>query len=291
MLHGGMEQFERDDSFAKVRVDESGLPATTYKRSGVGPVHIPTMVCLYGLVHAGRMPDEEATLGFWRANDWLLNHAFRLDSSAVTWPFPVDFKAPGHDLKAPWPSLMTQGLALSLLARAAQAADGPLRAELRKLARDALAFYDIPLERGGCSESLPNGAWFHEYPGGARVLNGHMFALFGAWEASTMLGFEAGALISNGLRALKAHLADFELHLPFLRWTRYDDGRIWYAGRKYHAVHVLQLRALAEVFSDAELDATAKRWGGWATKYPPRGASLLRHKAAFAVQRISQLGH
>jgi hypothetical protein len=270
----------RDDSFARVWLDVDGLPSNYYKKSGT-LCRSPTTVCLFGLQgwHQSGSGDPQHGL---RAADWLVKSAVPQPSGGLAWPFPMDFAAPGHLLKAPWVSMLTQGLALSVLARAYLTTG---RQRYREFLHRAVDYCRATYEHECASGSV----WFAEYPGGPSVLNGHMFTLFGLVEAKTISGISAGPLVVAGRTALELNLDRFELILPGFRWSRYDDGCIWYAGEKYHGIHIRQLRALAATLLDPALAARADRWASWQHQYGRRGARVLLHKAVFGLQKLGQV--
>ncbi len=185
-------------------------------------------------------------------------------------PYPHTFP-----VQAPWPSAMAQGEAASLLVRLfaktgeERFADAALR---------ALRPYGIPTEQGGVQASLGDGPFFEEYPTrpGSYVLNGGIFALFGAHDVAAGLGDGgARATFDEGVATLAANLGRWDTG----RWSRYDlfpHPVVNLATLGYHRLHVAQLRGLQLLAPAAGFDAVADRFERYAESRARRGEALAR---------------
>lgn len=195
--------------------------------------------------------DHHALLGFESTSKRLLERALR-QNGALLWPYEME--VPKYRLKPPWFSAMAQGQAASVFVRAAsrdeQAAELALHA-LRPLLDRSLPFV-VDSPAGPVLEEAPT-----QPP--SRVLNGWIYALWGAWDVAVGLGStEAQALFDESLDALRAALDDYDTGW----WTRYS---LWAGGRDlakpfYHRIHVVQLEALHLLTGIPELGSVASRW-------------------------------
>jgi hypothetical protein len=185
-------------------------------------------------------------------------------------PYPHTYR-----VAAPWPSAMAQGEGASLLARLhvrsgdERFAAGALR---------ALAPYDVPTDRGGVRAELGGGAFYEEYPTrpASYVLNGGIFALFGAYDVGAALGAEsAQRLFEDGAATLAAEIGRWDTG----RWSRYDlypHPIRNVATLGYHRLHVAQLRALELLAPGGGLGAVANRFEQYAESRLNRADALAR---------------
>ena len=176
-------------------------------------------------------------------------------------PYPFDFALHGeadNTIHAPWYSAMAQGQLLSLASRLAHDTRdeqfhrfgltlfGTLADEHR---HDALP--DSPWVTFVDSEGM---LWFEEYAGDVepmRVLNGHLFAMFGLYDWWALTGSaEAERLFARG--------AETVLH--YANRLRVVGEASWYGMRvqhtrvaqspKYHRIHISQLQHVAAMTGD-----------------------------------------
>lgn len=106
-------------------------------------------------------------------------------------------------------------------------------------------------------------AWFEEYAGGTeplRVLNGHVFALFGLYDYAVLTGSApAAALFDAGLTTVMHHFDQFRVEGGIsyycLRADYCDEG---FQNRKYHGIHTHQLATLSRLAGDSELRRMAE---------------------------------
>jgi hypothetical protein len=223
--------------------------------------------------HAYNHPVLQAQYGLQLLNSyrhthdgWYLNLAARqgqrivdthIESRGAWWfPYPFDFPLSsgiGFTMEAPWYSAMAEGQALSLFVRLADVTG-------QQRWRDAAdgAFAALRLDYSG---SVPWGTWrdgndmlwLEEYPGhtmstSSRVLNGHLFAIYGVWEYWRQTQSSvAAALFRDAVRTVRRYV---------LRGFRNPGWASSYGLRgdvpsdRYHAIHVNQLLHLHALTGD-----------------------------------------
>ncbi len=221
----------------------------------------PTVRCAKALSAYNREDMDE----FLKHADWLVENQ---NPETGAWEFPFDYKVPGYDARAPWICCMTQGMGLSVMKRAMEES-GKYRNALLK----ALDPFTVPVEDGGLLRLTPEkesgqSVWYEGIPAidGAQILNEFMFSLIGLQEAFDGV-LDSNPAFENGMRTLERHLPDFDLRLPFFKWSRYDSGLYFYAPPKYHWVHVRQLRWLAREAGSRVCEEYAKKWDWWGWEY------------------------
>ncbi len=195
-----------------------------------------------------------------------------LDPRPYSHTFPV---------RAPWASAMAQGEAASLLVRLFKSTGDE---RFAAAARRGLEPYAVPTEQGGVRAALGSGPFFEEYPTrpGSFVLNGGIFALFGAYDVAAALGDEtARRRYDDGIETLASNLSRWDTG----RWSRYDlfpHPIANVATLGYHRLHVAQLRALELLTPGAGLGAAADRFEHYAESRINRAEALAR-KVAFRL--------
>ena len=212
-----------------------------------------------------------------RAGDYLLDDQEPDGSWLHLMPMPHTFP-----LDPPWISGMAQGEGASVLVRLHREtgeeryAEGALRA-LRPFAK-------APGE-GGVRAELHGGPFFEEYPTTrpSFVLNGGIFALWGAYDVGVALRDQAAASdFETGLDVLarSIHLWDTG------SWSLYDLYPLLpvrnVASSAYHLLHIRQLEAMALIAPRAELDRTLQRFRDYADSRVSR-ASSFAHKVVFRL--------
>jgi hypothetical protein len=75
-------------------------------------------------------------------------------------------------------------------------------------------------------------------------------------------------LFNQGVKSLEDNIQRFELHLPFLKWTRYDDNKLFLATGYYHWIHIGQLKWLYGVTEKEIFKEYAERWENY-LRYKP----------------------
>jgi hypothetical protein len=268
----------RDDAFASTAFDANGIIQIRYRYRGLGLQYSPVRVAQYALSSYNVCQEahgREYLEAFVRHARWLVT-AFSERGEWGVWPFRYDFSSPGYRCRAPWVSAMAQGLGVSTLIRYHSLFG---EGNVLEIARKALGAYDVPIAEGGVLRIDESGLrWYEEYacPGSGTPLNGFVFSLVGAKEWYDYTGDVKGQRIfRRGIDTLERRIGDFELALPFLRWTRYDNRFVIHAGRRYHDLHIRQLKVLEELYEGEDGAFLRKRhetWRAWEQTY---GTSLL----------------
>lgn len=240
--------------FTRPPLDAHGVPLVDYGPPA-GRQYNPCVVADFGLEYwelwlAGR-PD--ARNAFLCQAKWLVANQDR-----GNWYYRFDWDLPTHGMRSPWISAISQGKAVSLLLRAWQDTGDSSFAEA---AHAGLQPFGIPIDRGGLACRVEGGTWFEEYPNPSRpghVLNGHMWALFGLWDAVRATNHPmARQWFDEGARALEANLPRYDTGY----WVLYEllPGRPL-VNSSYMHFQVDQLRVLAAITGTASLAAAADRW-------------------------------
>lgn len=165
----------------------------------IGIQENPAYIAWYGLIclnrwfiHGDKRYLERAVI----QGEWLANHAVSWNN-AVRWEYQFDFVNGDGVLKAPWPSAMANGLAISLLVRLYRIIG---EESFYKLALLAVKLFEMAIEDGGVAVDLNGDVYFEEYPVYplTQVLDGTLFALLGLYDLSSeeLLAcklFQAGA--------------------------------------------------------------------------------------------------
>ncbi len=131
---------------------------------------------------------------------------------------------------------------------------------------------------------LGDGPFFEEYPTrpASFVLNGGIFALYGAYDVAAVLGDEAAqSTFDDAVETLARNISRWDTG----RWSRYDlfpHPIANVATLGYHRLHVAQFRALHLVAPAAGLDRAADRFERYAES-PVKRAEALARKAVFRL--------
>lgn len=224
---------------------------------------------------------------------WLTQHLEEIRPGLWGWVNEHDKAI--YRLRGPWLSALSQGQALSVLARAYQETQDE---KYREAGEKALRAFSVPQAEGGVLAQLDGGDFFEEYPSTtpSYVLNGFIFALWGLWEFHLASGnAEAKGLYEKGLQTLKACVARFDL--GWLRWSLYDLYPFQVpdiASIFYHKLHIEQLKAMARLSGEEGFAALASRWERGrrnrvlyvlATAYKVRHKLSIRRQSSYVASR------
>ncbi|MGO1562665.1 MAG: D-glucuronyl C5-epimerase family protein [Actinomycetaceae bacterium] len=185
------------------------------------------------------------------------------DETGPLW-FSYEFDFPLHGdasntIHGPWWSAMAQGQVLSLMSRLAAATNAPAWHEAAE--RVFLTFLDVhgadelPLTEPWAVFVQEDGwLWLEEYAGDVapmRVLNGHIFAMYGLYDYWALTGNEEAAMLFDGAA---------ETVLEFVPDLRNMGEPSWYGMRiqdnpraqseSYHRIHVHQLEMVGQMTGD-----------------------------------------
>ncbi len=187
-----------------------------------------------------------------------------------------------------WLSAMAQGQCVSLLVRIGQETGEQVFLER---ARAGLEPMRISTRNGGVLARLGDGIFLEEYPTDppSFVLNGGVFALWGAYDAWRALGDEkAGGLFREARETLSEHIARWDTGF----WSRYDlypHRVVNVASSSYHTLHIDQLTALVRLSPSPSLETAASCFRAYASSRRNRTRALL-HKVAFRALVRRRLG-
>jgi len=261
-----------NDTFAVTGFDDEGIAVTNYRYHDIGPQYTPAQVALNALstYNAYQEALEERHLNAFRKHAKWLIATFVDKGEWGVWHYRFDFISPSGRCVKPWASSLAQGLGISTLVRY----DSLFReAKALDIARKALAAYDVPIDRGGVLRVDDRGLkWYEEYacPGAGSVLNGFIFSLIGAKEWYDYTGDPRGQeKFDSGMETLKRSIEAFELRLPLMRWTRYDNHFVIHSD-KYHDLHVKQLQVLLELCAGRDTEFLRRhydKWKSWQQRY------------------------
>lgn len=194
---------------------------------------------------------------FYDSAEWFVRHQ---NQSTGGWAIPVKRRLANgfEDLPRGWYSSMSQGHAISLLARAFYHSGG--NKKYLKAAVNALKPFKVPSAQGGVLARfmglLP---WYEEYPTtpGSFVLNGFIYSLLGLYDLHQVApkskgGKEAGLLFDQGMNSLKKMLTIFDTGSGSVYDLRHFSLGVApnIARWDYHVTHVNQLLLLATIDDD-----------------------------------------
>jgi heparosan-N-sulfate-glucuronate 5-epimerase len=231
------------------RLDRSGIVVIGIP--GDGEYHNPVSVSLYALgQHASfqRAPDGDASRAAFLVQG---RHLRRSQDAAGGWRYPVS--VPRYGVVAGWYSAMAQGLAASVLLRAAELTG---EESYRDAADAAVNLLLTPVEAGGCSHYDSLGRPFlEECPAEppCHILNGAIFALIGLAEYEVR---HAGHTSAAAAQRLAESLPGFDLGY----WSRYDLYFSAPATLAYHSLHISLLRVAGQFFPGHGFGQMAARW-------------------------------
>lgn len=247
------------------RFDSEGIPRL--RVAGAGVVYHPSRVASFSLAHAtryvqtGEEADREAAL---RGARWLVANQVRDGPLAGAVPIPFDHR----DLTAPWPSALTQGMALSALGRAFLMSGESAMTEA--MARALEPFRRAPRDGGLRAPFRDAGdPWYEEYPHpgeGTHILNGFVYGLWGLRDAALLEIPAAGDLYGAGLDSLARHAEAYDLGY----WTSYnrpDRTPPRVASLYYHQDHCVMMRVMHEVEGRPVFETLARRWEGYLRRF------------------------
>lgn len=256
--------------FNAMELDEDGTPRQYARLLGI--IYNPAYVAWYGLMKLEQSLRQGSpnSAAFEIQVSWLIEHAFRRSDGSIVWHFPVDHVEGRCEFKAPWISVMLQGLAISVLVRAHRIGLRP-DIDLIALCRAATEVYSQTIEQGGVRTLEEGHVLYEEYPGYplARVLDGYIFGLLGLYD----LWIETGdanvkRLFEEGVDGL-AHSIH---HWNFRgQWSWYGNHG-YLCPPHYHNLNRMLLSVVGRITGNEALKAQADAWN------PDRLTPFLRIK-------------
>ncbi|MBI2320810.1 MAG: hypothetical protein HYU88_01605 [Chloroflexi bacterium] len=234
--------------------------------------------------------DEEAARdGFWTQIAWLRANAQRGPQGSALWPYDFPWREGRAVLKPPWVSALSQGLAISALARAWTLERQPAD---RELARRAAVAFALPPERGGVRVEEASDVFYEEYPAApyARIFDGFAFGILGLHDLAVHGGDdEAAVLFRAGLATLARRVDDWDFAGC---WSWYGRHGLL-ATAQYNALNACLAQVLGALADEPRLRAAGQRWWphrlGWSQRALVRVAAALlwtRFVAREALGRV-----
>ncbi|KAJ2952459.1 hypothetical protein O0L34_g6768 [Tuta absoluta] len=226
------------------------------------------ILCGAGAIDNVSISSSEHMSHFYAAANWLVRNQ-RAKSGG--WPIPVRRRiaAGVAELKPGWHSAMSQGHAISVLARAYHRSGDE---QYLRAARRALYLLDVASPAGGVKATwMDKYVWYEEYPTKPPlfVLNGFIYTLLGLYDLHIIEGENsislAKKMFDDGMTSLKTLLPLFDTGSgSFYDLRHFTLGVSPNIARwDYHATHINQLYLLAGLDDDPILLNTAKRWEGY----------------------------
>jgi glycosyltransferase involved in cell wall biosynthesis len=255
------------------------LPHCTFDAAGVpyavSPAgYHPTTVAQHALAHWNQYlatNDGKHRSAFLTQANWLVAQEVRIGEDAGGWP--ISFPHPSVGTKGSWLSALTQGLALSVLARAYQLTHQQVFLEVAQ--RSAHTFEHDILDGGVSAPVGDAGVFFEEvavYPA-AHILSGFIFALLGLYDYLALTDdAQIEELIHRGLTTMHSFLDEFDVDF----WTRSDLLNRRLVSPSGLALQTMLLEALARRSGCERCLALAVRW----KSYQRRLSSRLRYLIA-----------
>lgn len=202
--------------------DPDGIPlnAAYIDVEGGKPHYYPISIGQYGLsiFHeylATGSPQKQSH--FLRIADWFVDHRQEDDRTGTYWL--TEIPKPEYKVFKPWKSAFTQSRALSILLRAWQLTG---RDHYLAIATQALQPFGLDISQDGVSIRKPGYEIFYEEYVAAsptRVLDGHIFSLFGLYDYVRAIPIEIDAeghhqalkLFNEGIEGLLQSLPKYDL--------------------------------------------------------------------------------
>ncbi|MDI6812225.1 MAG: D-glucuronyl C5-epimerase family protein [Desulfitobacteriaceae bacterium] len=224
--------------------------------------YLPVTIAQYALGHydayleTGKRTHLEVLL---LCADWFVERL--VESVPGVWGWLNEHDKDIYALKSPWLSALSQGQALSVLARAYVETQDE---KYLHCGERSLKAFSVPVADGGLVAQLQGEDFYEEYPSviPSYVLNGLIFALWGLWDFY-LAGKNAQARerYATGLQTLQHHLGRYDR--GWLRWSLYDRYPFRIADIAsifYHKLHIQQLRAMSRLTGDERFNVLAERW-------------------------------
>jgi heparosan-N-sulfate-glucuronate 5-epimerase len=271
--------------------DEAGVPLTRYE-SGTDHYNAGT-IAQYALalyeqaLTVGRSPELDRKL------QAQLSTLIRIVEGSGDWRgfYLCHWNSKKYpELRAPWASALSQGVAMSALLRGYRLFGDE---SMLRTAEACLNAFDRPLEEGGVRFIDPCGhVWFEEYPTNPplHVLNGFIFALWGVLDYAKVTDSQkAWKWWSAGSETLKAHIADFDCGY----WSVYDLRYRELVSIYYQLnIHVPQLEAMHLLTGEDAFKRYSERWSRFGNSFWRRCVwwAALRFQARTRALRARRLG-
>lgn len=236
-----------------MKYDSDGVVLTRhYIHQGEGHYYDPVKIAHFGLAalnDALGERDPNALADYRTQIRWIMD-SYTQELGGAVWRVPTT--NPKYELGQNFISCISQGLSLSLLARAESPQDRRRAAELSEAAISPLL---VSVEEGGLLSHSRWGPCFEEYPcfPQSHVINGFVFCLNGLFDAYSAYGLsKTRELFDIGLATLREMTKVWFVG----GWARYDLRDVYtgempnLATRHYQYLHADQMRGLAIITGD-----------------------------------------
>ncbi len=223
--------------------------------------------------------DEQQRAAFLAQATWLVEHTTLFAGDLAGWPAATRLCT----LPEPVPRLSasTQGLALSVLARAYRLTGDEA---FWRVAQRAVRAFELDIFDGGVSAPVGDAGIFFEevaaYPA-AHHLGACLIALCGLYD---YLALANDARIARLVQRCLATLSDLMAAFDTGYWSRVDLASRRLAESAAHALHIELLQALARAWGVVGWGALAARWARYQRAFGPR----LRCSLARTAHRLRQ---
>jgi heparosan-N-sulfate-glucuronate 5-epimerase len=191
--------------------------------------------------------------------EWFVNNITEI--SEGVYGYVNDYDKLTYDLHKPWLSSLSQGQAMSVLARCYHETKDQRYIEV---CEKMLSSFEIKSEDKGVFALLNNGYFYEEYPSKepSFVLNGFIFALWGLLDFNIVSNNnKALELYSKGEKTLSENLNLF--NVKGIKWSSYDLYNFKVkniASIFYHKLHIEQLKSMYIITNN---EVYRKCYGGW----------------------------
>jgi hypothetical protein len=269
--------------------DDAGIPRELF---GGRLIYHPSRVASFCLAYTGRhilKGEPEDLQVAVKAARWLVDNQEGSGRLEGAFPIPFDWGR----VKGPWPSCLTQGLALSALARLYRLTGDE---RLGAAARAAVIPLQRPIEDGGlqCMFHDTGKLWLEEHPDlvdPSHILNGFIYAVWGLRDAGLIGVLGARDLYRRAVRSLADTLTPYDCgYWSYYQYPEHSRPRM--ASLAYHRLHGVMLRILSSLEPDKIFCEMADRWESYAARPTYRLRVLLaklgdtqRQKGRPAVER------
>ncbi len=240
-----------DDYLTRPKYDIDGVPLynVPYTKTWV---HYPVDIINHSLAlyndYIYTNKEESKTKLLFLA-DWLKSH---LEDGI----WYHHFTLPNYDFKTPWIHGMAQGMGLSLFSRLYQLTKD------KKYECSAMAIlpsFSKQIGDGGICYATNGEKWYEEYAitPPPHILNGFIFSLFGLYDHyKTFDSKYSKRLFDDGISTLLANISKYDLGY----WSKYNLVHDYPAEKRYHLLHVYQLKALYDMTSNQIFGDVCYRW-------------------------------
>lgn len=254
----------------EMQYDDDDIPMINYGTYEYNPLTIAQYaLTVYGrYLHGGDEADRER---FLEVMEGLLKR--QDEDGAFRYMFTWEYHLGEEPFEPGWVSGLTQGVALSALARAYDLTGDE---RFREAGDVSLEFMLTPISEGGTlttledlAPELANYVFISEYPHDPvyYTLNGFMYSMVGLYDWADVMAGTPGADLAA--RYLECTTKTLELILPLYDvggFTAYDLAQVMLGAEStnlnphYHAVHIYLLHALDSIEENARFKMFEERW-------------------------------